>query len=207
MTIKIDEKIIGQEIVRDSAKQEVAKPYERPAPALPSRTYKIRPATMDAALYITISDIVIEDGSPRPFEIFINSKQRTHEEWIIALTRVVSAWFRSHGQLEFIVDELCQVADSNGGYFLQKNDPCGKGKCPSIVAHIGKIIRVHCLANGSIKTAEMAPERKAALEEKKKEAEARGTTMQECPKCHEKAMVSMDGCLTCVNCGNSRCDG
>jgi len=26
-----------------------------------------------------------------------------------------------------------------------------------------------------------------------------------CPKCHTKAMVQMAGCLTCLNCGESKC--
>ena len=28
---------------------------------------------------------------------------------------------------------------------------------------------------------------------------------QLCGKCHTKAMIQMDGCLTCLNCGESKC--
>ena len=28
---------------------------------------------------------------------------------------------------------------------------------------------------------------------------------QLCIKCHTKAVVQMDGCLTCLNCGDSKC--
>ncbi|HML96823.1 MAG TPA: NrdJb, partial [Thermodesulfobacteriota bacterium] len=28
---------------------------------------------------------------------------------------------------------------------------------------------------------------------------------QLCTKCHTKAVVLMDGCMTCLNCGDSKC--
>jgi hypothetical protein len=28
---------------------------------------------------------------------------------------------------------------------------------------------------------------------------------QLCTKCHTRAVIQMDGCLTCLNCGDSKC--
>ena len=44
-----------------------------------------------------------------PFEIFINSKNLDHYQWIVALTRIMSAVFRKGGDVTFLVDELKAV--------------------------------------------------------------------------------------------------
>ncbi len=62
-------------------------------------TYKIKVPTEDHALYMTINDIVLNEGTEhevrRPFEMFINSKDMQNFQWVVALTRLVSAVFRS----------------------------------------------------------------------------------------------------------------
>ncbi len=55
-------------------------------------TYKLKtPHHVSAhAMYITINDIVLNEGTEhelrRPFEVFINSKNLEHYQWIVALT-------------------------------------------------------------------------------------------------------------------------
>lgn len=84
-------------------------------------TYKIKPSTLDHALYVTINDIVLNEGTThevrRPFEVFINSKNMEQFEWIVALTRLASAVFRKGGNLEFMVEELKSVYAPQGGYW------------------------------------------------------------------------------------------
>lgn len=62
---------------------------------LMGRTYKVKTPLSDHALYITINDIILNSGTEhemrRPFEIFINSKAMEHFQWIVALTRIISA--------------------------------------------------------------------------------------------------------------------
>ena len=62
---------------------------------LPGATYKVKTPLSDHALYITINDVVLNPGTEheirRPFEIFINSKAMEHFQWIVALTRIISA--------------------------------------------------------------------------------------------------------------------
>src|SRR5688572_27300611 len=107
--MKIDKKIV---------KYRVRKPEEKPAEAngraiakvirmteeiqrpevLIGSTYKIKTPVSDHAMYVTINDIVLNEGTEseqrRPFEVFINSKNLDHYQWIVALTRVISAVFR-----------------------------------------------------------------------------------------------------------------
>jgi len=77
---------------------------ERPG-MLRGSTYKIKTPISDHAMYITINDIILNPGTEfekyRPYEIFINSKNLDHYQWIVALTRVMSSVFRKGGDVAF----------------------------------------------------------------------------------------------------------
>jgi hypothetical protein len=124
---------------------------ERPEMLLGS-TYKIKTPLSDHALYVTINDIVLNPDTPyekrRPFEIFINSKNMDHFQWIVALTRIVSAVFRKGGDVTFLVEELRSVFDPQGGYFKR-----GGKYTPSLVAEIGDAIDAHMRMIGMIRDA------------------------------------------------------
>jgi len=98
---------------------------ERPEMLLGS-TYKVKTPISDHAMYVTINDIVLnpdtEFETRRPFEIFINSKNLDHYQWIVALTRIMSAVFRKGGDVTFLVDELKAVFDPRGGYWQPGNN-------------------------------------------------------------------------------------
>ena len=82
------------------------------------------------------------NGSRRPFEVFINSKNMEHFAWTLALTRMISAVFRRGGDVSFVVEELKQIFDPRGGAWI-------KGKyIPSILAAIGGVIETHMIATG-----------------------------------------------------------
>src|SRR3569832_2843292 len=70
-------------------------------------TYKIKTPVSDHAMYVTINDIILNEGSEfeqrRPFEVFINSKNLDHFQWIVALTRIISADMRKGGGVTFLV--------------------------------------------------------------------------------------------------------
>lgn len=222
MTIKITEKITGYEVVM----QEEPKPaesnvvqmhekLERPE-VLAGTTYKIKTPLTEHALYVTINDIILNPDSPherrRPFEIFINSKNMDHFQWVVALTRVVSAVFRKGGDVTFLVEELHSVFDPRGGYFK-------KGRyTPSIVAELGDVIERHLKMIGLMPVDAVDEQRKRYLEEKRTQAANRTVRQsvddadggfpadaQICIKCSTKAVVRMDGCVTCLNCGDSKC--
>jgi len=111
---------------------------------LAGRTYKVATPMDDHAMYITINDIVLNKGTEfenrRPFEIFINSKNMEHFQWVVSLTRILSAVFRKGGEIDFLIEELGSVFDPKGGYFK----PGSKGKyMNSIVAEIGEVIKIH----------------------------------------------------------------
>jgi hypothetical protein len=188
---------------------------ERPEMLIGS-TYKVKTPLSEHALYVTINDIVLNHGTEnekrRPFEIFINSKNMDHFQWIVALTRIISAVFRKGGDVTFLVEELRSVFDPRGGYFKK-----GGRYMPSLVAEIGDAIECHMRMIGLLKDDGLDEDRKAMLAEKRAQFEAATASAkcedegdfpdgaQLCIKCHTKAAIQMDGCLTCLNCGESKC--
>jgi hypothetical protein len=268
MTVKIDKKIKGYSVVsaEDKAKEaarvesvsraaaEVELPkgadviqmherVERPEVLIGS-TYKIKTPLVEHAMYVTINDIVLNPGTEhelrRPFEVFINSKNMDHFQWIVALTRIMSAVFRKGGDVTFLVDEMKAVFDPKGGYFK-----AGGVYMPSLVAEIGAVVEEHLKSIGLLHDPEMSDATRALIAEKRKAFEERSKKNAEissdlagagsasktaysesegnediaitgdgasfppsatmCHKCNTKAVVIMDGCATCLNCGYSKC--
>jgi hypothetical protein len=264
MAVRIDKKIKGYAVVTAEDKAREAAPpvtaasierataeaespadniiqmherIERPEVLIGS-TYKIKSPLVEHAIYVTINDIVLNAGTEheqrRPFEVFINSKSMEHFQWIVALTRIISAVFRKGGDVTFLVDEMKAVFDPKGGYFK-----AGGVYMPSLVAELGCIIEEHLKSIGLLHDPEMSEHQRVMLNEKRRQYEERSKKNTEvspasiadvtssadheediavtgdgasfppsasmCHKCHAKALVIMDGCATCLNCGYSKC--
>jgi len=226
MTHKITKKIVAYKVInkaeeaakleeKESSLESMHENVERPEVLLGS-TYKIKTPQSEHALYITINDMVLNLGTEheerRPYEVFINSKNMEHFQWVLALTRVISAVFRKGGDVTFLVEEMKAVFDPRGGYFKK-----GGVFMPSLVAEIGTAIESHMKFIGLIKTEEMTDHQKQYLDGKRKEFEEKHGSSDSanddafpekatlCVKCSTKAMVLMDGCMTCLNCGESKC--
>ena len=80
--------------------------------------------------------------------MFINSKNLDHFQWIVALTRIISAVFRKGGDVTFLVDELKAVFDPRGGYWQT-----GGKFMPSIIAELGYVIEKHLQTIGLLQAA------------------------------------------------------
>ena len=233
MTVKLDKKIVAYKVVtpegvteahgtRETGKEDLDKAVQqmdenvgRPE-SLEGTTYKVKTPLSDHALYITINDIVLNPGTDheqrRPFEMFINSKNMDNFQWVVALTRVASGVFRKGGDCTFLAEELKAVFDPKGGYFKK-----GGKFMPSLVAEIGECLETHMKSIGLIEEEEISEhaqsimaEKRAEFEGKKGKAEGKvdspfpeGAAL--CNKCMTKAMIMMDGCMTCLNCGESKC--
>ncbi|MFQ5519563.1 MAG: TSCPD domain-containing protein [Mariprofundus sp.] len=211
MSIKIEKKITGFEVKKPEDEQEEKATIHQIAPLLErddileGSTYKIKTPHSDHAMYITINDVIINAGEAdehrRPFEVFINSKNMEHFMWIVALTRVISAIFRKGGDVTFLVEEMKAVFDPRGGYYKR-----GGKYMPSIVAEIGEVIQQHLVSigmmEGQLNTEELQAKRKEAKEKLGSDAMAKG---QQCDKCGAMAVVRLDNCNCCLECGDSKC--
>lgn len=223
MSIKIDKKIVSYgisesdkvELPKDESSNlfQLGEPLDRPE-KITGTTYKVKTPVTEHAFYITINDVLMNEGTPqehlRPFEIFVNSKNMEHFQWIVALTRVMSAVFRKGGDVTFLVEELESVFDPSGGYYKK-----GGKYIPSLVAELGHVVENHLENIGMLKSTEPDQHKKKIINEKKEEyLKNTNSSLDEngfpkdaqlCGKCHTKAVILMDGCLTCLNCGDSKC--
>ncbi len=172
----------------------LTRPLDRPV-ALEGATYKLKWPASEHAIYITINDIV-QSGHRRPFEIFINSKNMEHFAWTVALTRMISAVFRRGGDVSFVVEELKAVFDPRGGAWMDGR------YVPSILAAIGGVIERHMVAIGFL-----AGEGLGLKSDPQVEAVAMGERPlgPACPSCGQYGMRMNEGCMTCPNCGHSKC--
>ena len=169
-------------------------PLDRPA-ALEGATYKLKWPDSEHALYITVNDIVIA-GHRRPFEVFINSKNMEHFAWTVALTRMISAVFRRGGDISFVVEELKAVFDPRGGAWMEGR------YVPSILAAIGGVIERHLIAIGFIAGEGLGLKSDPKAEVMRVGERPRGPA---CPSCGSHAMKMVEGCMTCADCGHSKC--
>ena len=172
----------------------LSEPLDRPA-ALEGQTYKVKWPGSEHALYITINDIIIA-GHRRPFEVFINSKNMEHFAWTVALTRMISAVFRRGGDISFVVEELKAVFDPRGGAWMEGR------YIPSILAAIGGVIERHLISIGFIEGEGMGLKSDPKAEVIAVGEAPRGKA---CPSCGSYAMVMKEGCMTCTDCGHSKC--
>ena len=232
--IKIDKKITGFAVTQPTAEEKADKrefrregggdraevirmheKLERPE-MLVGSTYKVKTPVSDHAMYVTINDIILNEGTEhekrRPFEIFINSKNLDHYQWIVALTRIISAVFRKGGDVTFLVEELKAVFDPRGGYWQS-----GGKFMPSIIAELGHIVEKHLIMIGMMGSQELdegqqrlIAEKRAEFEESRKQQDAFSSNeypegAQLCAKCSTAAVILLDGCQTCLACGDSKC--
>ena len=130
----------------------------------------------------------------------------------MALTRIISAVFRKGGDVTFLVEELKAVFDPRGGYWQ-----AGGKFMPSIIAELGYIVEKHLISIGMLAEPRLDENQKKLIEEKRAEYEASKKQTdafseseypegaQLCAKCNTTAVIMMDGCMTCLSCGDSKC--
>lgn len=170
-----------------------SEPLDRPE-ELEGATYKLKWPGSEHAIYITINDVTL-NGRSCPFEIFINSKNMEHYAWTVALTRMISAVFRRGGDVSFVVEELKAVFDPRGGAWMEGR------YIPSILAAIGGVIERHLVSIGFLTAEGMSLKTDPSAEV----IRLKPRRNPSCPACGSPELRMVEGCLTCVACGHSRC--
>ncbi|HEX6603521.1 MAG TPA: adenosylcobalamin-dependent ribonucleoside-diphosphate reductase [Sphingomicrobium sp.] len=170
----------------DAIPAKAEEPLPPRAEQLHGTTYKLKWPENAHAVYVTINDIE-QDGARRPFEMFVNSKNMEHYAWTVGLTRMISAVFRRSADVAFVAEELKAVFDPRGGAWLQGR------YVPSLLAAIGDIVERHLAGL-------------AAAERPNEEVTfAHPFTPAACPQCGAAALVKVEGCNNCLDCGYSKC--
>ena len=207
MTVKIESPIVGFSIEKkaDGVPTESTplptesvppanKPLRRP-PVLEGRTYQLKTPQNEAAFYLTINKL---DGVP--YELFINSRDTHSFQWVAALTRLASLALRKGIPVADIASELESIADPNGGYWEKHR------YIPSLVAGVGVALTRFATEaqEGCVCHADGVPTESVPPATEVESGEYPPNAIL-CKKCNHKSMILMDGCLTCLNCGDSKC--
>lgn len=220
--VKIDKKIVHQEVTEPTPVESTPEPPQARASSegttsvvtlepndimhegirrpevLMGTTYKVKTPLSEHSMYVTINDFEL-NGKRHPFEIFVNSKSMEHFQWMVALTRIISAIFRKGGDITFLVNELRSVFDPKGGYIKK-----GGRYVPSLVSEIGDVIETHLVDIGLLELPKKVSNPKVVTPI---DSPTTGypSSATVCKKCLTKAVVLMDGCQTCLSCGESKC--
>jgi len=183
--------------------------------------YKIEASPKDPnAYYINITDIV-HNGRKRAYEIFINTKNPKHHQWIVALTRLATAIMRREENPLFVGEELSEAFDIEGGGYYRRGGLWFKGLADEIgnvlTQHIEGVIRYNeNMADidesdreneGQVRKVEIDPVPESLEDISKEELEFRELNKNavQCPECRKKTYVMSGGCGQCTNCPYSSC--
>ena len=159
----------------------------RPA-ALKGTTYKLKWLSGEESYYLTVN----EDELGIPREVFINSTSSKYTDWTTALCLMISAVLRRGGTIDFLPEELKKVHSINDAGFVQ-------GKYyGSLVALIGEVLGEHFTHHYSSGVESVAPKTLSDTHD----PEYTGVV---CPDCGAPSMTPKEGCMTCMNCGYSKC--
>jgi ribonucleoside-diphosphate reductase alpha chain len=163
------------------------------AEALEGITHQIKWPSWSASLYMTVN----KTSGGAPFEIFFNSKDARSQEWMIALSLMISAILRKGGDVSFIADELSSVHSINDTAWIK---PIGEERPKffgSLIAYIG-----YLLGNDFKKFVAKEPVLSSPQEQK---VAHQPRTSEKCPKCLAPSYEMKEGCKICSNCGYSTC--
>jgi ribonucleoside-diphosphate reductase alpha chain len=168
---------------------------ERPD-VLDGKTYKIKWPTKSSALYLVINSA--QDG--RPFELFITSKDAREQEWITALTLMITAIFRKGGNVSFVAEELQQIQSVYDTAWI------GGKMFGSLPAYIGFVLEQHFKGLYTI----TPPPRTLKDGQSYVSTPSPAPTFQPhrgevCPDCKQPTLMHQEGCMKCENCGHSTC--
>lgn len=209
-TVKIETPIVGFSAVEQSSSEvppKKANEYKlMPRPdLLHGTTYRISPVTAPHSYYITINDVDMPDGRRVPFEIFVNSKSAEGLDTLNGLMLVISSVFRNYCSNPdinnlpiYLFKQLRSVNSYMGPYIM----PGGR-RYGSVVAHFVDQIEQHFVNIGLLEKEDVD----ATVKHKREVAHSKGLLQnaRQCVSCGEIAVVKLDGCDSCLECGISKC--
>jgi len=173
----------------------VANPKKRPND-LEGCTYKVKFNPNESPMYITINDLEEE-----PFEIFFTVNNSKDQEYLDGLSRSITSLWRRGIRADHLFDEFCKYESPNAGSFYEYRR--GKRKClKSILDAIGTVIHKHFRKLDLNEDIEVATQDYTC---KSIDEIIELPKSKQCPNCKEYTLQRVEGCLTCTECGYSKC--
>ena len=171
---------------------------------LPGMRYKFKPGNGEHAFYVNITDIETSTGRV-PAEIFITTKHQASQELAQVMGRILSAIFRRGGNVEFIAEELQQIA-APGTAFWMDGQHVG-----SASAGVGLMLQKHIQSLAGVGPGLAKHIQELEKEETKYEMTEVSQTITvdpnlgSCPNCQQWTLAHHDGCEECLFCGYTKC--
>ncbi|WP_339208624.1 adenosylcobalamin-dependent ribonucleoside-diphosphate reductase [Paenibacillus sp. FSL K6-3182] len=181
--------------------QELDKQYKRRPQVLRGATYKVN--TPFGMAYITINDL---NGTPA--EIFLNVGKAGSDVFAMAeaLGRVCSLFLRygDHGnKVKLLVKHLKGIGGSGAIGF-------GVNRVESIADAVAKSLEIHMENGTEQETAAKIVQREEAAASVDYPAISKSavdtSSVDLCPSCGSAALINIEGCKQCTQCGFSKCN-
>ncbi|MGO4185921.1 ribonucleoside-diphosphate reductase, adenosylcobalamin-dependent, partial [Paenibacillus sp. TAF43_2] len=181
--------------------QELDKQYKRRPQMLRGATYKVN--TPFGMAYITINDL---NGTPA--EIFLNVGKAGSDVFAMAeaLGRVCSLFLRygDHGnKVKLLVKHLKGIGGSGAIGF-------GVNRVESIADAVAKSLEIHMENGTEQETAAKIVQREEAAASADYTAISKSSvdtsSVDLCPSCGSAALINIEGCKQCTQCGFSKCN-
>lgn len=181
--------------------QELDKQYKRRPQVLRGATYKVN--TPFGMAYITINDL---NGTPA--EIFLNVGKAGSDVFAMAeaLGRVCSLFLRygDHGnKVKLLVKHLKGIGGSGAIGF-------GVNRVESIADAVAKSLEIHMENGTEQETATKIVQREEAAASADYTAISKTSvdtsSVDLCPSCGSAALINIEGCKQCTQCGFSKCN-
>ncbi len=182
------------------ASETVRSPLAARSEVLQGLTHKIRWPSMSSALYVTVN----QSADGYPFEVFFNSKDARTQEWMVALSLMITAILRKgDGDVQFIAEELGSVHSTHDTAWIKIPGEEKSRFFGSIISYIGFILGKDFTALGAagVANAHHAP----TTDPSKVRNLMVNLSVERCPQCQAPALHHQEGCKTCSNCGYSNC--
>lgn len=156
---------------------------------LSGRTYKIRWPDLESPIFVTIN----HDNEGHPVEIFIASRNSTHNEWTVLTSVLISKLLQTGVPLEDVARQLKLVN-------LSTSTSYDNGRhYGSLVSRIGFLLEDH----GKRFTALLSPDSPEVVLPSPQAAVGNG---DKCDFCGSHNVRKSEGCLKCDDCGQSKCN-
>lgn len=158
---------------------------------LSGKTYKVKWPDLPSPIFVTINHD--EDG---PKEIFISSTNALNNEWTTATALLISKLLQAGVPLNEVAGHLKRIVLSTSTAFDNGRH------YPSLVSRIGHLLEEHEIAGKTevltvkLDTTEIKDIVNKAIEQ----------LAGRCSKCSSQNLQYKEGCFSCLDCGNSKCD-
>lgn len=151
---------------------------ERPT-ILEGKTHRLRWPTQEASIYMTVNR---HPTTGRPYEVFFQSRDARNQEWMTAVSLMISSVLRLNVDPSFIPRELKQISSAHDSNWVEG------ALHASLPAYLGYALAQHFNAAPTDST-----------------DPTDSTSASQCPKCHSMTFLREEGCMICKTCGHSVC--